>query len=119
MARTVNVGVMPLIALVLDVRDSNGDGLGLIAHRASLGNVGVRNGSREAFLGLRLYNRRRQSGLAVVNVADGSHIDVRFGSLKLLFCHCSLRVLLCRFTALCVQATKGSKCQSLRVRWSP
>ena len=41
-ARAVDVGVVPLLALVLDVRDGDGDRLGRVADGAALGDVGVR-----------------------------------------------------------------------------
>ena len=41
-ARTVDVGVVPLFGFVLDVGDRDGDGLGRVANGAALGDFGVR-----------------------------------------------------------------------------
>ena len=46
-ARTVDVGVVAFVGLVLDVGDRNGHGLGGVADRAALGDVGVRLGLRQ------------------------------------------------------------------------
>ena len=79
-ARAVDVGVVPLLALVLDVRDGDGHRLGRVADRAALGDVGVRLGLGLALLGQHRQDRRRQRRLAVVDVPDRAHVDVRLGS---------------------------------------
>ena len=90
MARAVNVGVMTLVALILNVRNRDGQGLGLIAHRAAFGDLRVRLGLGQALLCLHHDNRSRQSGFAVVNMSDGADVNVRLRSLELLFSHCYL-----------------------------
>ena len=79
-ARAVDVGVVPLLALVLDVRDGDRHGLGRVADRAALGDVGVRLGLGLAVLGQDRQDGGRQRRLAVVNVPDRAHVDVRLGS---------------------------------------
>ena len=76
----VDVGVVPLLALVLDVRDGDGHGLGRVTNRAPLGDVGVRLGLGLALLGQDRQDSGRQGRLAVVNVPDRAHVDVRLGS---------------------------------------
>src|SRR5271166_4979278 len=73
-ARAVDVGVMPLIALVLHVRDGDGHGLGL------------------AVLGQHREDRRGQRRLAVVNVPDGAHVDVWLRSGESFLGHVQLRL---------------------------
>lgn len=84
-AGAVNVCIVTLCGLVLDVSGVDCDAsrflfgglvdfivlhdLGLTLGRAVHGDCGGK------------------SGLAVVNVADGADVDVRFGSFKLRFCH--------------------------------
>ncbi len=53
----------------------------------ALGDVGVRNRSRETLLALGMDNRCGQSGFTMVNVTNRADVDVRFRSLKLLFSH--------------------------------
>ena len=87
-AGAIDVGVVPVRRFVLDVGDGDGHRLVLVAHDAALGDFGV---------GLELFqlvlerlagqNRRGQGGLAVVDVADGAHVDVRFGPLKDVLSH--------------------------------
>ena len=78
--RAVDVGVVPLFALVLDVRDGDRHGLGRVADRSPLGDVGVRLGLGLALLGQDRQDGGRQGRLAVVNVPDRAHVDVRLGS---------------------------------------
>ena len=91
-ARAVDVGVVPLLALVLDVRDGDGHGLGRVADRAALGDVGVRLGLGLALLGQHREDRRGQRRLAVVDVPDGAHVDVRLGSGESFLGHVQLRL---------------------------
>ena len=79
-AGAVDVGVMPFLALVLDVRYGDRHGLGRVANRASLGDIGVRLGLGLALLGQDRQEGGRQGRLAVVNVPDRAHVDVRLGS---------------------------------------
>ena len=78
-ARAVDVGVVPLVGLVLDVADGDGHRLGRVADRAALGDVGVRLELGQTLGGLDGQDGAGQRGLAVVDVADGAHVDVRFG----------------------------------------
>src|SRR6202011_2449023 len=70
----VDVRVVTLLGLVLDVGGGDGD-----AARLLLGSVVDRvEGAelRPALLGEHLGDRRGERGLAVVDVADGAHVDV-------------------------------------------
>ncbi len=62
--------------------DRDGQGLGRIADRAAFGNIRIGLELGEPLSGLDAQNRPGQSGLAVVNVANRTHIDMGFGSLK-------------------------------------
>ena len=86
-ARAVDVGVVPLLGLVLDVRHGDGHGLGRVADRAALGDIGVRLELGQPFGGLGRQDGAGQRGLAVVNVADGAHVDVRFRTLEYFLRH--------------------------------
>ena len=57
MTGTVNVGIVPFVTLILDVRNRDGHRLGFVTHRAALGDVGVGNWRRQPFLRLHLDNR--------------------------------------------------------------
>ena len=85
MARTVDVGVVALVGLVLDVGDRDRD-----APLALLRRVVDRVEAAEGGLPLqrqRLRDRRRQTGLAMIDMANRAHIDVRLGPLKLRLAH--------------------------------
>ena len=86
--RTVDVRVMPLVRLVFDVRDGDGHRLGIVADGAPLGDVGIALHFGQSLGGLHRQDGRGEGRLAVVDVADGSDIDVRFGPLKHFLCHC-------------------------------
>ena len=86
-ARTVDVGVVPLLRLVLDVGHGDGHGLGRVADRAALGDFRIRLELGQALRGLGGQNRARERRLAVINVADGAHVDVGLGSLKYFLRH--------------------------------
>ena len=86
-ARAVDVGVVPLVALVLDVRDGDGHGLGRVADGPALGDVGVRLRLGPAVLGQDRQDGGRQRRLAVVDVPDRAHVDVRLGSGEGFLCH--------------------------------
>src|ERR1041385_4818758 len=104
MAWTVDVRIMALVALILDVGNSDRDGFSFVAHSPTLGDIGVRYWRRQALARLRLDDSSRQRGLTVVDVTDGPNINVRFRSLKLLFSHCSLLVLFCVISVLLIFA---------------
>ena len=76
-ARAVDVGVVTLVGLVLDVRHGDGDGLGFVADRTALGDVGIRLGLRQALGGLNRQDGAGQGRLAVINVTDRADVDVR------------------------------------------
>ena len=85
-ARAVDVGVVPVLRLVLDVRGVDRDAalalFGRLVDRVEGGRLGV--GAR---LGENLRDRGRERRLAVVDVADRADVDVRLGALELLLCH--------------------------------
>ena len=85
--RAVNVRIVALGALVLDVGDRDGDRLGLIPHGAALGDVFVLDHRCQAFAVLDRDDRRRESGLAVVDVTDRAHVHVRLRTIEVLFSH--------------------------------
>ena len=84
-ARAVDVGVVPIRALVLDMRRGDGDTtfafLGRVVDLVEL--LDLATLARRADLG----HRRGQRGLAVVHVSDRADIDVRLGSFESLFGH--------------------------------
>ena len=53
-ARAIDVGVMPFVALILNVGDGNGDGFGFVTDGAALGDIRVGYGCSQAFTGLGL-----------------------------------------------------------------
>src|SRR6185436_17010897 len=84
-ARAVDMGVVAGVGLVLDVGDGDGD-----AALALLG--GVVDRLEGPVLGLALEaevlgDRRGETGLAVVDMADRADVHVRLGSLELLLGH--------------------------------
>src|SRR5258708_39237335 len=74
-------------AFVFDVGNGDGHRLGVVTHRAALGDVRVRDRLGQTFFALGMHNRGGQSGFAMVNVTNRADVDVRFRSLKLLFSH--------------------------------
>ena len=85
MPGTVNMGVVAVLGLILHVRDINSNPSFPLFR-------GIVNGIIGPGLGITLFtqyhcNRRGKSGLAMVNMTDGSDINVRFGSDKLFFSH--------------------------------
>src|SRR6202007_168076 len=79
----VHVRVVPLVGLVLDVRDRDGDPALLLFLRV----VDLVEGSEGVDFGhpvvQHLGDRRGQRGLAVVDVPDGADVDVRLSPLEL------------------------------------
>jgi hypothetical protein len=95
-ARAVDVRVVPVGRRVLDVARGNRQDLGRVAAALRFGRLGdlvVRHELRPALVRCNLRQRGRQRGLAMVNVADGAHVDVRFGTVEFLFCHVRLSTL--------------------------
>ena len=86
-AGAVNVRVMALGRFIFDMRDRNGHRLRFVTDSAAFGDVLVFNQGRHTFAVLHRNDGGGQGGFAVVNVTDGADVDVRFGSLKLLFGH--------------------------------
>src|SRR4029450_6302390 len=86
--RAVDVGVVPRLGRVLDVRDRDRDTtLTLLrrlvylvegGHLVEVGELVVKH----------LGDRRGQSGLPVVDVTDGADVDVRLSPLELRLRHC-------------------------------
>ena len=91
-ARAVDVRVVPLRGRVLDVARRDGHHLRLVAAALRLGRLGdlvVGDELRPALVGGDLGERRGQGGLAVVDVADGADVHVRFAAIEFLFSHVS------------------------------
>src|SRR5437762_1349889 len=89
-ARAVDVRIVPLGARVLDVRGRDGENLRVIAPSLRLGRLRdlvVRDELRPSFVGRDLRERGSQRRLAVVDVADGADVDVRFAAIEFLFSH--------------------------------
>ena len=84
-ARAVNVGIVPVGSLILHVRGVDGDAalalLGSLVDGAVIGVVGAALHSQV------LGDGGGQSGLAVVNVADGADVDMGLGTLEFLLSH--------------------------------
>ena len=84
--RAVDVSVVPVLGLVLDVGGSDGD-----TALALFGSVVDGVEAAELDVGVQvvqaLGDGRGQRGLAVVDVADGADVDVRFGPFKFLLRH--------------------------------
>src|SRR3954451_17003163 len=84
----VDVRVVTVLRLVLDVRGGDGDAALALFRRV----VDLLEGARLAAIGLRqdLGDGRRQRGLSMVDVTDGSYVDVRLVPLELLLRHLQL-----------------------------
>ena len=85
MAGTVDVGVVPIRALVLDMGRRDGDAAFALLRRVVdlVELLDLAPLARRADLG----HRRGQRGLAVVHVSDGADVDVRLGAFESLFGH--------------------------------
>ncbi len=92
MARTVHVRVVPVRRLVLDMRRRDRDPARLLLRR--LVNLVERREFRAPRLRQDLRDRRRQRRLAVVNVANRSHVAVRLRSLEFRLSHLCLALVL-------------------------
>src|SRR5438094_480177 len=84
--RAIHVRVVPLVGLILDVRRGDGDAARFLFRR-------VVNAVKRPELNLRVVllqhfrDRRRQRGLAMVNMANRPHVHVRLSAFKFLFRH--------------------------------
>ena len=83
--RAVDVRVVARVGLVLNVSDSDGDTT--LALFRSLVDLVERSEVSEALLGLALRDRCGERGLTVVDVTDGTDVNVRLGALELLLRH--------------------------------
>ncbi len=86
----VDVRVVPLLGLVLNVRDRDRDAA--LTLLRSLVDLVERRGLVEVrvLVVQNLGDGRRQRGLAVVDVTDRADVDVRLGPLELRLRHCSV-----------------------------
>ena len=75
-ARTVNVRVVALVALVLHVSHGDGDRLGRIANRTALGDVGVALDLCQPIAGLHHQDGRGERRLAMVDVTNRADVYV-------------------------------------------
>ena len=83
--RAVDMGVVPLVGFILDVGDGDGDApLPLFRRVVDRGEVA---GGGSALQRQRLGDRRRQRRLAVVDVPDRPHVQMRLRPLKFLLPH--------------------------------
>ena len=86
-ARAVDVSVVTLLGLVLDVGDVDGDTAGgLFRSGIDLVEVVLRVDIR-VLLVQHLGDGCSQGGLAVIDVADGTNVNVRLSTLVLFLCH--------------------------------
>ena len=85
MPRAVNVGVVPVLGLVLDVRSVDGDAARLFLRRRI--NLVVRPGLATKLLRQHQRDGRRQSRLAMIHMPNRPHIHMRLRTLKFAFCH--------------------------------
>ena len=86
-ARAVNVGVVTVDGLVLNVRGSDGHGLGGVTHGTTLGDFRVGLVLSQAATGLDCHNGSGGGRFTMVNVTDGTDVDVRLCAIELLFGH--------------------------------
>jgi hypothetical protein len=86
----VNVRVVALLGLVLDVRDVDRDTALLLFGSVVDLVERARRVQRRVLVMQNLGDRRGERGLAVVDVTDGSDVDVRLGPLELGLSHCVL-----------------------------
>src|SRR5699024_8881065 len=86
MARAVNVGVVTLLGVILDVSGVDRDATSLLF--GSLVDAGVIHEVGVALQRQNFGDRSSQSGLAVVNVTNGTNVDVLQRAVKFfLFSH--------------------------------
>src|SRR5215472_14707352 len=85
--RAVDVRVVPLLGLILDVRDRDRDAALLLFLRVVDLVEGVEGVHIRVLVVQHLGDRRGQGRLTVVDVADGADVDVRLGPLELRLRH--------------------------------
>src|SRR5207248_9741347 len=78
--------VVAIFGLVLDVGGGDGDAAGLL-FRGVIDGVEGSELDLRVVLGQDFGDRRRERRFAVIDVADGADVDVRFAAIKLLFSH--------------------------------
>jgi hypothetical protein len=83
----VDVRVVALVGLILHVGDGDRHDLGSVTHGAALRDVRVGLDLGETLARLNGKDRGRQRGFAVVNVADGADVYVRFLAFECGFSH--------------------------------
>jgi len=84
-ARAVHVGIVTGIGLILDVGGVDGDAaLALLGSLVDAGVVGIVSLALES---QPLGDSSGQSGLAVVNMANGADVNMGLGTLKFCFSH--------------------------------
>ena len=91
MAGAVDVRIVTLLGLILDVRSGDREDLGGVTTTGrlrSLGDFIVSDVSGQTLERLDVGNRRGQSRLAVVDVADGTDVNVRLVTDESFLCHC-------------------------------
>ena len=86
-AGAINVRIVALFGLILNVSDRDRDDLGSVADGAAFSDVRVSLYLSEAFAGLDGKDCGRRGGFAVVDVADGANVDVRFRAFECAFSH--------------------------------
>ena len=86
-ARTVDVGIVPIRGFILDVGHGDGHRLGGVADRAALGDFRIGLGLGQALVALDGQDGAGEGRLAVVDVADRAHVHVGLGSLKYFLRH--------------------------------
>ena len=86
-AGAVNVSIVTGFGLILNVSGVDGDTT-LFLFGSGVDRIKGFN-FRETFFSQHLGDSGGQSGLTVVNVADSTDVDVRFGTIKFFFCHCN------------------------------
>ena len=89
-AGAVDVRVVALVGAVLDVRGGDREDLGGVAAAGGLGGLGdlvVGDVVGQALEGLDVRQSGGEGRLAVVDVADGADVDVRFVTDEIFLCH--------------------------------
>src|SRR5205085_7850346 len=83
---TIHVRIVTILGLVLDVGGGDGDAARLL-FRSVINRVEAAEGDLGIVLAEHLGDGGGQGRLAVIDVADGADVDVRFAPIKFLFPH--------------------------------